>query len=138
MHHNDTDIRSDTIKCCEGNLALQRVTRNVIEQIANIAHAKQPAVIRYTSSINDGVSSSLNGPVSSFRIVLILMVAFRMPTTAVIHSGYVFYFVRNLYLGIITDDLAHSSPKSDVLFKGIDKNAWKVAWGRHQRLEHHY
>ena len=68
-----------------------------------------------------GVGPSLNGPVSPFRWVLVLMVGFRMPTTAVIHSDFVFYFVRNLYFGIIIDELTNSSPKSDVIFQGIDK-----------------
>ena len=47
------------------------------------------------------------------------MIGFRMPTTAVIHSEYVFYFVRNLDLDIVADELAHSSLISDV--KDIDK-----------------
>ena len=49
------------------------------------------------------------------------MVGFRRPATAVIHSEDVFYFVRDLYLGIVTDELTHSSPKSDVIFQGVDK-----------------
>ena len=49
------------------------------------------------------------------------MVQFRMPPTAVMHSDHVFHFVRNLYLNIVTDEPTHSSPKSDVIFQGIDK-----------------
>ena len=49
------------------------------------------------------------------------MVGFRMPTTAVVHSEYVFDFVRNFNLSIVTDELTHSSPEPDVIFQGIDK-----------------
>ena len=49
------------------------------------------------------------------------MVGLRISTTAVIISENVFYFIRNLYLGIVTDELTHSSPKSDVIFQDIDK-----------------
>ena len=43
-----------------------------------------------------------------------------MPTTAEVHSEDGFYFVRNLYLSIVTDELTHSSPKSDVVFQGAE------------------
>ena len=49
------------------------------------------------------------------------MVWFRMPTTAVIHSEYIFYFVRNLYLSIVTGEDTHSSLRSDGIFPGVDK-----------------
>ena len=54
------------------------------------------------------------------------MVGLRMPTTAVIHSEYVFYFVRNLYKGIVADEVTHGSPKSDIIFQGIDKLLGKL------------
>ena len=44
-----------------------------------------------------------------------------MPTTIVIHSEDVFYFLRDLYLSIVTDELTHSSLKSDVIFQGVDE-----------------
>ena len=73
------------------------------------------------TSIKDGVGPSLNGMVAPFRGVLILMIWFRMPTTAVVDSEDVFDFVRNLNLGIITDELTHGSPESDVIFQGISR-----------------
>ena len=45
----------------------------------------------------------------------------RLPTTVVVHSEYVFDFVRNFNLGIVTDELAHSSSESDAIFQGLDK-----------------
>ena len=49
------------------------------------------------------------------------MVRFRMPTTAVIHSEDVFNFVGNFNLRKITDQSAHSSAKSDVVFQSTNK-----------------
>ena len=42
-------------------------------------------------------------------------------TAAVIHSDDIFNSVRDLYLSIVTDELTHRSPKSDVIFQGVDK-----------------
>ena len=39
----------------------------------------------------------------------------------VVHSEHALEFVGSLNLGIITDELAHSSPKSGVICQGIDK-----------------
>ena len=50
-----------------------------------------------------------------------LMIRFRKPTTAVVHSEDVFNFVGKFNLSIITDKFAHSSPKSDIVFQSIDK-----------------
>ena len=49
------------------------------------------------------------------------MIWFRIPTIAVVHSEDIFYFVRYLCLGIVTDELTHSSPESDVIFQVIDR-----------------
>ena len=40
MHPDYTDIWGDTMKLCEGNLAVQRFALNVIEEVAHIAHAE--------------------------------------------------------------------------------------------------
>ena len=71
-------------------MTLQRFTRDVIEKIANIAHAEQPAVCRCSRSFKDGIGPSLNCPIPPFKRVLILMVGFRVPTTAMVHSEYIF------------------------------------------------
>ena len=68
-----------------------------------------------------GVGPSLNCPIPPFKRVMILMVGFRVQTTAMAHSEDIFWFVRNFYLCIVTDKLTHSSTKSDVIFEGADK-----------------
>ena len=45
------------------------------------------------------------------------MVGFRMQTNAVVNSEYVFDFARNFDLGIVTDELIHSSPELDIIFQ---------------------
>ena len=65
----------------------------------------------------DGVGPSHSGPVVPFRRVLMLMVGFRMPTTAVVHVEYVFDFVRNYDLCIVTDEhtLTEFQPKRSLV-----------------------
>ena len=103
VYHNDAYIRGDTIKFGQINLAFYRFTRNMIEEVAHITHAKQPAVGRCSSPVEDGVGPCFDGPVVLVRRILILMIRFRMPTTTVVHSEDVFNFVGNFNLSIITD-----------------------------------
>ena len=58
---------------------------------------------RYSSPVEDGVGPCLDGPTAPLRRILILMIRFRMPTTAVVHSQDVLNFVGNFNLSIITD-----------------------------------
>ena len=89
--------------------------------MTHIAQAEQPAVGRCSSPIEDSVGPCLDGPIAPLRRILILMIRFRMPTTAVVHSENILNLVGNFNLSIITDYFTHSSPKSDVVFQSIDK-----------------
>ena len=66
MHskHNDASVSGDTIKVGERDLLIQRFIRNVIEYVAHITHAEQPATGRCSSPIEDGVSPRLDGPIA--------------------------------------------------------------------------
>ena len=74
VHHGDTIIRHDTIKFSERDLPFQRFTRDMIEQITYIAHAKQPTICRCSIPVEDGVSPCFDGPIAPFREILILMI----------------------------------------------------------------
>ena len=67
-----------------------------------MTHAEHPAVGRCSSLFEDGGGPCLDGPIVLLRRILILMVMFRMPTTAVVHYD-VFNFVGNINLSIIID-----------------------------------
>ena len=121
VHHENINVRCDTIKFSERDLPFQRFTRDVIEKVTHIAHAKQPAVCRCSSPVEDGVGSCFDGPIVPYRRVLILVIRFRMPTTYVVHSEDIFNPVGNFNLSIIADYFTHSSSESDIIFQGIDK-----------------
>ena len=71
--------------------------------MCHITRAEQPTVDRCSSPVEDGVGPWFDGPVAPLRRVFILMVRFRMPTTAVVHSEDVLSFVGYFILNIITD-----------------------------------
>ena len=81
-------------------------------------HTQQPTTIDYNKlkpyfgwvnaetiqeTFEDGVGPCLDGPIVTLRRILILMIRFRMPTTAVVHSEDVFNFIGNFNLTTITD-----------------------------------
>ena len=102
------------------DLPFQRFTRNVIEYITQKTHAEQPTVGRCSSPLENGVGPCIDGLITPLRRILILLIRFRMPTTAVVHSEDAFNFVGNFKLSIITDQFTHSSPKSDNIFQNVD------------------
>ena len=71
VHHENINVRCDTIKFTERDLPFQRFTRDVIEKVTHIAHAKQPAVCRCSSPVEDGVGSCFDDPIVPYRRVLV-------------------------------------------------------------------
>ena len=98
VQEDDTDIGHDTIQDLKRNLATKGCCGDVVKDITHILEGEQPAMVRGTSPIHDGVGPILDGSIPPLSWILVLMVWLRLPIIAVIGTEDVLDLVGDLIL----------------------------------------
>ena len=99
VQEDDADISSDTIQDLKRNLATKGCCADVVKAITHILEGEQPARGRGTCPIHDGIGPGLDGSISPFSWVLVLVVGLRLPIIDVIGLEDVLDIVGDLILG---------------------------------------